>query len=50
MCGSYPCVAGVLADEGVEMLRRFYARGNAKIAKPKRKVVPQPQPQGQAKT
>ena len=41
-CGAYPCTGGVLADEGVAMLRRFYSRGNAKIAKPQRRVSLQP--------
>jgi tRNA-specific adenosine deaminase 2 len=41
-CGAYPCTGGVLADEGVAMLRRFYSRGNAKIAKPQRRVSRQP--------
>ena len=34
----YDCTAGVLEAEAVEMLRRFYSRGNARAPNPQRPV------------
>eukprot|EP00937_MAST-01D_sp_MAST-1D-sp2_P005659 g5659.t1 len=37
---AFECVGGVMAGAGVDLLKRFYSRGNAKAPKPQRKCKP----------
>ncbi len=47
---AYPCTEGVLAADAIDVLRRFYVRGNAKAPKPQRAVAARVAPECTAVT